>query len=106
MAGTPMPDGSGLTGGLPIRAGSERDIVKSGDLRDDAGALKRQAARFRIFHYEDQEEENWPRGDGIEVTIGSRIDARTITNIIWTVHVANKKTNTFVLDEDSAHQGM
>ncbi|NHZ81201.1 hypothetical protein F2P44_18250 [Massilia sp. CCM 8695] len=99
MAGAPIAPGQVLSGGLPIRAGSEADPVRSGDLRDAQGALKRQAARFRIFHYAPQASESWPRGDGTEVGIGTRIEGLTVTDIIWTVHLANKKANTFVLEE-------
>lgn len=100
MAGQPDPRVRGTTGGLPIPPDRDGDVVKSGDLRDAQGALKRHAARFRIFAYDDREVENWPRGDGIELTIGSRVGDRTVTKIIWTVHVANKKANWFRLRED------
>jgi len=105
MAGSPVPGGSPLTGGLPIRAGSENEPVRSSDLRDALGALKRQAARFRIFVYPDAAVEAWPRGDGVEVNIGSDIGGRTIADIIWTVHVANKNANAFVPTE-TGRQGI
>jgi len=101
-------DGAGGTmpsGGLPIRAGTESDLVTSADVRDQAGALKRQAARFRIFLYPDTKEEKWPRGDGVEVNIGSKVGARTVKDIVWTVHLANKKANCFVLTE-TGRQGI
>lgn len=106
MAGSPAGDGSGLTGGLPIKAGTEAETVRSGDLRDEFGALKRQAARFRVFHYPARDEESWPRGDGVEITIGSTVEGRKVKDIIWTAHVANKKANTFVLVEDGDYQGI
>src|SRR3954447_24753696 len=104
MAGSRTTD-SPLTGGLPIRAGSESDPVRGGDLRDASGALKRHAARFRIFAYPEGAEEKWPRGDGVEVKIGDELDGRTVSDIIWTVHVANKKANSFVLTE-TGRQGI
>ena len=85
--------------GLPIRA-ETGDLVTSSDLRDAEGALKRHAARFRIFAYDDYGSEAWPRGDGTEVTTGSEVDGKTVAKIIWTVHVANKKANWFCLRED------
>jgi hypothetical protein len=106
MAGSPAPHDPKMMGGLPIRAGTEKDFVGSGDLRDGNGALKRHAARFRIFHYETVTEETWPRGDGSEITVGARVGERVVKDIIWTVHVANKKANTFVLVEDGKHQGL
>lgn len=86
-----------MTGGLPIRANTEDETINSADLRDDDGALKRQAARFRIFAYPETAEECWPRGDGTEVKIDepSPFDGRVVQDIIWTVHVANKKANSF-----------
>jgi hypothetical protein len=59
--------------------------------------LKRQAARFRVFRYERRAEETWPRGDGTEVTVGAHVGEKKVKDIVWTVHVANKKANTFVL---------
>jgi hypothetical protein len=106
MAGRPAGEGSALMGGLPIRAGTETDPVTSDDLRDASGALKRQAARFRIFQYPERAQEAWPRGDGAEITIGSKVGGRTVADIIWTVHVANKKANAFVLVEDGPYQGI
>ncbi|QAU45676.1 LodA/GoxA family CTQ-dependent oxidase [Bradyrhizobium guangzhouense] len=99
MAGSPATDGTRLTGGLPIRRGTESEPIRSSDLRDASGALKRHAARFRLFSYGDGNPESWPRGDGREVRIGDEIDGRKIADIIWTVHIANKKTNWFVLAE-------
>ena len=52
MAGSGIGE-STPSGGLPIRAGTESDFVTSADVRDAAGALKRQAARFRVFAYRD-----------------------------------------------------
>lgn len=105
MAGRPAGDGR-LSGGLPIKARTETEPVRSSDLRDEFGALKRQAARFRIFAYPEAPVEAWPTGAGTEVTIGTQIDGRTVTDIVWSVHVANKKANTFVLVEDGDRQGI
>ena len=104
MAGS--PETNKLMGGLPIRAGTLSDPVRSGDLRDAHGALKRQAARFRIFKYSGLAGESWPRGDGSEVTIGAHVGGKIVKDIIWTVHVANKKANTFVLVEDGPYQAI
>lgn len=105
MAGAPLSQTSALTGGLPIRAGTESEPVRSSDLRDAYGALKRHAARFRIFAYPELAEESWPRGDGQEITVGSRVGDKTVSDIVWTVHVANKKANAFVLTE-TGRQGI
>src|SRR5467141_334448 len=56
--------------------------------RDIEGRIKRQAARFRVFEYEEDENERLssPR----EVEIGPEV-----TKIEWRVHVANKKASFF-----------
>lgn len=105
MAGTNVGSATGPSGGLPIRAGTENEPVMSGDVRDADGALKRHAARFRVFAYPDRGEEKYPRGDGVEINIGSKVGARIVKDIVWTVHVANKKANCFVLTE-SGRQGI
>jgi hypothetical protein len=107
MAGFPAPGEGTLMGGLPIRPGTESETVRSSELRDNTGALKRQAARFRIYGYPAAEQESWPTGGGSEVTIGSKVDGRTVSDIVWSVHVANKKANTFLLVEaDGEPQGI
>ena len=95
MAGHPIP-GSETTGGLPIDSDTG-ETIKASELRDDNGALKRQAARFRIYKYASQPNETYPMNDpGEEIVVGSevKIDGTTkkVADIIWTVHMANKKT--------------
>lgn len=101
IAGMPLPPGhpdaaKGLTGGLPIRAGTEHSSIRSSDLRDHKGRMKRQAARFRIYAYDDAHV--WPHGGGTEVTIGSVIGGRRVAGITWSVHLANKKCNCYQLE--------
>ncbi|AZR34661.1 hypothetical protein NX08_009420 [Xanthomonas vasicola] len=67
--------------------------MRSSDLRDIHGALKRHAARFRIFAYPDLAEKRWPRGGGQEIVIGSTVGDNTVIDIVWTVHVAKKKNH-------------
>jgi hypothetical protein len=94
------------TGGLPIKKGTEHDTVRSGDLRDATGAMKRQAARFRIYRYDATTgPETYPMGQaGVEIQIGSSVaiggETRTVADIIWTVHVANKKTAWYESPDD------
>ncbi len=93
MAGMPIP-GSVLRGGLPIKPGSENTPIDSADLRDGLGRLKRQAARFHIYQYrENPTPEQYPNGGGAEVQIGGVVDGKTVVDIVWTVHLANKKAN-------------
>jgi hypothetical protein len=99
IAGMPVP-GSKVTGGLPIRAGTESDHITDADLRDQNGAFRRQAARFRIFAYPAEQGETYPSGEGTEIRIGSVVGGKTVADIIWTVHVANKKANWYVTNDD------
>lgn len=96
------PGEGAVSGGLPIRAGTESDHITSADVRDPEGALKRQAARFRIYRYDADEAEAYPNGGGTEIAIGDTLDGRTVADVIWTVHVANKKANCYVLEYPSS----
>ena len=88
------------TGGLPIRPGTESDTIDSNDLRDNKGALKRQAARFRIFQYERAQAAAYPSGPATEIKLGSIVDGKRVVDIIWTAHIANKKANSYVFNGD------
>ena len=86
----------GTLGGLPLKADGVTTITNH-DIRDRNGKLKRQAARFRVFAYSDSPA-SYPSGGGEEITVGCIIDGKTVRDIIWTVHVANKKANSFQLE--------
>lgn len=100
-AGMPQ-DGSALTGGLPIKPGTEDTPISDADLRDSQGALKRQAQRFRLYHYlEPDKTDQYPYSGSVsEITIGSKVGNKTVVDIVWTVHLANKKANCWQLVED------
>ena len=99
-----IPGDPDQTGGLPIDPATGNTTITSSGLRDSTTetGFKRQAARFRIYQYpEATAAETYPNGlTATEITIGSVIDGKTVSKIIWTVHVANKKANTFVLVEE------
>lgn len=99
MAGIVTPGGT-TAGGLPIRPGTESDTIDSNDLRDSNGALTRQAARFRIFQYSKAEAARYPSGASTEIKLGSTVDGKRVVDIVWTAHVANKKTNSYVFNGD------
>jgi len=99
-----IQDASGLMGGLPIKAGTEHTVVEESDLRDGQQRLKRQAARFRLYWY-DQSSATYPSGGGREVTIGDVIDGKTVKDIVWTVHVANKKANNYAIASEFKKDG-
>lgn len=96
-AGLPTP-GSDIVGGLPINPDTEKPIT-SDDLRDRDGNLKRQAARYRIFAYtfdQPHPEDTYPNGGGEEILPGTTLkDGRVVTDVVWTVHLANKKANAY-----------
>lgn len=95
-AGLPVNGQGETTGGLPIRAGTEDEVISSADLRDADGNMKRQAARFRIFVSEFEEPARYPGNDGVEVLPGKALpDGRIVEKIVWTVHLANKKANAY-----------
>lgn len=95
-----MPVDGISTGGLPILPGTGSDTIKASDLRDSEGRLKRQAARFRIFAYPQQTTETYPSNTAAEeIRIGSVIDGKTVSDIVWTVHLANKKANWYTVPD-------
>jgi hypothetical protein len=110
-AGLPVAGSGETVGGLPIRP-ADGQTITSRDIRDRNGALKRQAARFRIYQYPRLAgPETYPYGgdaespegggEGTEIVIGSKVGDRTVTDIVWTVHLANKKANGYVLENPS-----
>ncbi|HEX6352892.1 LodA/GoxA family CTQ-dependent oxidase [Actinophytocola sp.] len=104
MAALPLPDDGRrptpnpeTVGGLPLRPDGVTTIT-SRDVRDSRGRLKRQAARFKIFAYDDDVLGRYPTSTGTEITIGSHVDGKRVVDIVWTVHVANKKANCYLLE--------
>lgn len=107
-AGLPLPDDrsgpadadhtdqTDVVGGLPIRRGTEFEPISSDDLRDADGNLLRQAARFRLYAYDFSPPDSYPGGGGTEILPGSTLpDGRVVSEIVWTVHLANKKAAAF-----------
>jgi hypothetical protein len=92
-AGVKQP--SGLMGGLPVKPGTEDTPITADDFRDKDGNVKRQAARFRIYAYPAGSSGQYPNGGGTLVALGSTVDGKKIVDIVWTVHLANKKLNNF-----------
>ena len=92
-AGTIEP--RGLMGGLPIKPGTEDTPITADDFRDTTGNVKRQAARFRIYAYASGTSAIYPNGGGTLVTVGSTVGGKKVVDIVWTVHLANKKLNNY-----------
>jgi hypothetical protein len=100
-AGEVVDAETGQFGGLPIKAGTEDTPIEADDFRDAGNNPRRQAARFRIYAY-DQQQEQYPSNDpGREVKPGDRVGGKTIRNIVWTVHLANKKNNNYAITSTS-----
>jgi hypothetical protein len=63
--------------------------IPAATFKDAEGRIKRQAARFQIYVYDDE------HPDGIPLRIGDRVEgggnAGTLVDIQWRVYVANKK---------------
>src|SRR5216683_2161479 len=88
--------------GYPIidKDGHEVRVTR---FKDEAGRIMRQAARFRVFIYDDRSP------DGREVSIGDEFDIvapRTgqllsvrIDDIKWTIYLANKKSSWYKFEE-------
>ncbi|WNO09951.1 LodA/GoxA family CTQ-dependent oxidase [Teredinibacter sp. KSP-S5-2] len=103
-AGEIVNEATGLFGGLPIKPGTEDTPIQAGDLRDAKENPKRQAARFRIFAY-DQPQAHYPGEDpGREITIGSKVGNKVVKDILWTVHVANKKNNNYSITDSEGQE--
>jgi len=96
-AGELLDEKTGIFGGLPIKKGTEDTFIEAADLRDAEQKPCRQAARFRIYAY-DNEQQTYPSNDaGREVKIGDTIGDKVIKDIVWTVHLANKKANNYAI---------
>ncbi|PCE27289.1 LodA/GoxA family CTQ-dependent oxidase [Burkholderia ubonensis] len=99
-AGLSTEASTSITGGLPIKPDTENTTITSSDLRDAEGRLKRQAARFRIVLSEQDTDpyNQYPMYSGTEIKIGSIVAGKTVIDIVWTVHLANKKANCWRLE--------
>jgi L-Lysine epsilon oxidase N-terminal/L-lysine epsilon oxidase C-terminal domain len=98
---------NGLMGGLPIKRGTEDTPITADDFRDKDGNVKRQAPRFRIYAYAAGVSGKYPTSAGTLVTLGSIIDGKKVVDIIWTVHLANKKlANYSIRNKDQKAHGM
>ncbi|RMF12051.1 MAG: hypothetical protein D6757_10215, partial [Alphaproteobacteria bacterium] len=99
-----------MFGGLPIRPGTDDTPITAEHLRDSQGRVKRQAARFRLFAYDDGPQTRYPSGCGREVSIGSTVATsdgpKTIRDIVWMVHLANKKANNYMIADNGQELGI
>jgi hypothetical protein len=81
--------------------------------KDSSNRIRRQAARFRIYVYDEQNKDGRELkiGDTITaaVTAGRRITGQTVTgtltDISWTVYLANKKSNWYEFEQLAGEHG-
>jgi hypothetical protein len=108
------PDGAGEfpvqcdDDGYPTVDGNGNEVPVT-DFKDATGRILRQAARFRVFVYDDRSP------GGREVTIGEQVDLVNkrsgqlltvrIDDIQWTAYVANKKSSWYKFEETSGEHG-
>ncbi|GAB2190240.1 LodA/GoxA family CTQ-dependent oxidase [Sessilibacter sp. MAH1] len=95
-----VTDVNGQTGGLAINP-TTNALINDTDLRDANGALKRQAQRYRIYQYLSPESaQSYPyQGEVAEIVIGSALNNSVVKDIVWQVHLANKKANWCIIPE-------
>jgi L-lysine 6-oxidase len=84
-----------VTGGLPIECdergnaiGHDGRVQHVRNFKDATGAIKRQAARFKVFAHQHD-------GSAEEVTLGKG----RVKSIRWTAHIANKKPIWYTFSE-------
>ncbi len=84
---------------LPIACDSQGNPALSADgttlqrvtkFKDDEGRIKRQAARFQVFVYDEKSPQGRPLAIGDPIEGGG--NRGTLANIQWRVHLANKKS--------------
>jgi hypothetical protein len=108
------PDEAGV---LPIECDAEGKPVIGPDglekrvekFKDAQNRVKRQAARFRVYLYDDA------NPDGRELKIGDQIEivnqpsgqriVGAVTDVLWTVYLANKKASWYEFDATDGEHG-
>src|SRR6185503_4444742 len=71
--------------------------------KDEAGRLKRQAARFQVWAYDDEHPEGRPLKIGDQIEGGG--NAGTLMNIQWRVYLANKKASWYDFQQLNGEHG-
>ena len=101
------------TGGLPIQCNPDGTAPEPEQpvtaFKDNSGAIKRQAARFRVFIYDDTS----PNGRELQINdkiqvlnqVSGQVMTGNLTDVIWTVYLANKKASWYEFAETSGEHG-
>lgn len=84
--------GPETAGGLPLEPDGQP--ISTHGFRSADGRIRRQAARFQIYRYDDD-----PKGRAVN------LDDPDILGIEWTVHVANKKASWYTFQTNSGQYG-
>jgi hypothetical protein len=97
-----LPQGCDANGNPRYRADGITPVLVT-TFRDAEGRIKRQAARFQVFVYDDESPEGRP------LKIGDRIEGGgnhgTLIEIQWQVYVANKKACWYEFKETQGEHG-
>ena len=95
IQGTPVD-----ANGYPVAPGN---AFSDRQFRDDMGYIKRQAARFKIYQYDDEHPQ------GRQVKIGDQIQGVTgygkLQKIEWSVYLANKNSSWFQCEQLQGEHG-
>src|ERR1700722_6583210 len=75
--------------GNPVLSADGTTIGRVTKFKDDEGRIKRQAARFQVFVYDEKSPEGRPLRIGDPIQGGG--NHGTLLNIQWRVYLANKK---------------
>lgn len=75
--------------GNPILSADGKTVGRVTRFKDGKGRIKRQAARFQVFVYDEKSPEGRPLAIGDEIEGGG--NRGTLVNIQWRVYLANKK---------------
>ena len=79
---------------------SEETVTR---FKDAEGRIKRQAARFQIYVYDDEHPEGQPLRIGDQIEGGG--NAGTLVDIQWRVYLANKKAAWYAFDGLTGEHG-
>jgi len=88
--------------GNPI-LGPDGDEVRITTFKDEAGRLKRQAARFQVWAYDDEHPEGRPLKIGDQIEGGG--NAGILKNIQWRVYLSNKKASWYEFQQLNGEHG-
>jgi len=104
-------------GDLPVKCDDQGNPIlnKKGEeesvkyFNDDKGRILRQAARFRVFIYDDKSPEGREAAIGDQVDIVNRRNGQLLTlridDIQWTAYLANKKASWYAFAETDGEHG-